>query len=143
MGAQTSQRSDALVPAAVLILRLVIGVVFIMHGAQKLFGAFGGGGIDGTGQFFGSLGLQPATFWAWVVALVEFVGGIALAIGLLSRWAGLLLAIDMAVAAIVVHIPNGFFVSNGGVELVLILFVASLFFVAYGGGKLSIDGMRA
>lgn len=138
-----NEQTNALVPAAILVLRAAVGVVFIMHGAQKLFGAFGGGGIGGTEQFFGSLGLQPATFWAWLVALVEFGGGLALAIGLLSRWVGLLLAIDMAVAGIVVHLQNGFFVSNGGVELVLILFAASLFFVANGGGKLSVDAARS
>lgn len=136
-----NERTNALVPTAILVLRAVVGVVFLMHGAQKLFGAFGGG-IGGTAQFFGSLGLQPATLWAWVVALVEFGGGVALAIGLLARWVGLLLAINMAVAAIVVHLPNGFFASNGGVEFVLTLLAASLFFVAYGAGKLSVDAAR-
>ena len=144
MNAQTNQdRVNALVPAAVLVLRIVVAVVFMMHGAQKLFGAFGGGGISGTAGFLGSLGLQPATFWAWVVGLVEFGGGLALGIGLLARWVGLLLAINMAVAAIVVHVPNGFFASNGGVEFVLTLFAASLFFIAYGGGRLSVDGVRS
>ncbi len=139
MSATAGKQFASVVPVAVMILRLVIGVVFIMHGAQKLFGAFGGGGIEGTAQFFGSLGLAPATFWAWVVALVEFGGGIAMAIGLFARWAGLLLAINMAVAAVVVHWPNGFFASDGGVEFVLTLFAGSLFFAAYGSGKLSVD----
>lgn len=143
MREQVNSGMSWLVPAAVLVLRLVVGVVFMMHGAQKLFGAFGGGGISGTTGFMGSLGLQPAAFWAWVLALVEFGGGVSLAVGLLSRWAALLLAIDMAVATILVHLPNGFFVSNGGIELVLILFAASLFFVAYGSGKLSVDAIRA
>jgi len=139
MSSTADKQFDSIVPVAVMILRLVIGVVFIMHGAQKLLGAFGGAGIDGTAQFFGSLGLEPAMFWAWVVALVEFGGGIAMAIGLLARWAGLLLAINMAVATIVVHLPNGFFASDGGVEFVLTLFAGSLFFAGYGSGKLSVD----
>jgi len=141
----TSARNQPspLVSVVVLALRLVVGVVFVMHGAQKLFGAFGGGGIEGTAQFFGSLGLAPATFWAWVVGLVEFLGGIALAIGLLGRWVGVALAINMLVAGVVVHLPNGFFVGNGGVEFVLTLFAASVFFVGYGSGRWSVDGMRS
>ncbi len=143
MATSTQNQAGALVPVVVLILRLVIGVVSVMHGAQKLFGAFGGGGIAGTAQFFGSLGLAPATLWAWVVGLIEFVGGIALAIGLLGRWVGLALAVNMLVAGIVVHLPNGFFVSNGGVEFVLTLMAASLFFVGYGSGKWSVDARRS
>ncbi|MER3457834.1 MAG: DoxX family protein, partial [Chloroflexota bacterium] len=68
---------------AILILR-VVGLLFIGHGAQKLFGWFGGQGLAGTAQWLGSLGLQPARFWAVVAGLAELLGGIGLALGLFT-----------------------------------------------------------
>ena len=90
---------------AVLSLRVVLGIIFIYHGYQKLFG-----GLAGTGQFFASLGIPLASFFAVIVALVEFFGGIALLIGFLTRWASVLLGIGMLVAFFLVHLKNGFLI---------------------------------
>jgi putative oxidoreductase len=118
-----------------LILRLAVGAVFAMHGWQKLT-VMGVGGVAG---FFGSLGIPFPEVAALVVTLVELVGGLALILGLGTRLAGALLAIDMLVALLLVHLPNGFAVENGGYEFVLVLLAASLFFALSGPGRLSLD----
>ena len=82
---------------ASLLLRVVLGLVFIMHGAQKLFGAFGGGGISGTAGFLGQLGFPAAGFFAVILAIVEFFGGLFVLVGLFTRYASLLIAIDMII----------------------------------------------
>ncbi|MFC6356196.1 DoxX family protein [Luethyella okanaganae] len=131
--------------ASPLVLRLVLGFIFVAHGSQKLFGAFGGGGIPGTAAFFESLAVQPATLWAIAVALVEFAGGIALAVGFLSKIAAACIAIDMAVAVAVFNGPNGFFVetSTGGWELNFILIAMCVSIILTGAGRYSIDhGLR-
>lgn len=122
-----------------LILRLAVGAVFFAHGAQKLFGWFGGPGIAGTAGFFGQIGLAPAAFWAWVVAFTEFFGGIALILGLVTSVAAVLLAINMAVALFAVHLRNGFFLSNGGAEYVLTLFAASVALALTGPGAWALN----
>ncbi|MBS3155800.1 DoxX family protein [Candidatus Woesearchaeota archaeon] len=119
---------------APLLLRLALGAVFIVHGAQKLFG-----GITGTTGFFDSVGIPLAGVFAVVVALVEFLGGIALVLGVLTRYASLLLAINMLVALLVVHLKNGFFVSNSGFEFVLVLLAGSLALLIRGPGKIAIQ----
>ncbi len=119
---------------APLLLRLALGAVFIVHGAQKLFG-----GITGTTEFFAGIGIPLAGFFAVIVALVEFLGGIALVLGVLTRYASLLLAIDMLVALLVVHLKNGFFVSNGGFEFVLVLLAGSLALLLRGPGKIAVQ----
>ena len=123
---------------AVLSLRVVLGIIFIYHGYQKLFG-----GLAGTGQFFASLGIPLASFFAVIVALVEFFGGIALLIGFLTRWASVLLGISMLVAFFLVHLKNGFLVSNGGVEFVLALIAGLATLKILGAQKLSVDGLIA
>lgn len=122
-----------------LALRLGVGVVFFVHGAQKLFGWFGGFGLTGTAGFFGNLGLAPAVFWAWVVALTETFGGLALILGLFTSVAGALLLIDMLVAFFLVHLKNGFFVNKGGFEFVLTLGVAALALALAGAGRFALD----
>jgi len=119
---------------APLLLRLALGAVFIVHGSQKLFG-----GIAGTTAFFGSAGIPLAALFAWVVALVEFLGGITLVLGVLTRYASLLLAINMLVALLVVHLKNGFSVSNGGFEFVLVLLAGTLALLIRGPGKIAIQ----
>ena len=116
-----------------LILRVIVGIVFIVHGYLKL------AGLEGTGGFLSSLGVPAAGFFAIVVALVEFFGGIALVVGLFTRYVGLLLAIDMLFAIILFHGKNGFLLSNGGYEFVLVLLAASIFFLLHGAGKYSLD----
>jgi len=90
------------------ILRSFVGVIFMAHGAQKLFGAFGGPDLEGAARFFEQLGFVPGEAWAFTVAIVEFIGGAALLVGLLTRYAALLLAGIMAVAMIAVHMLRTF-----------------------------------
>jgi putative oxidoreductase len=122
-------------PWGIALLRVVTGIILLMHGQQKLF-EFGLGGV--TGMMTG-LGVPAPGFMALVVTLVEVVGGIALILGAFTRIAALLIAIDMLVAFFLVHIPNGFFASNGGVELVLMLATAGVALVLTGPGAMALD----
>ncbi|MFN8663441.1 MAG: DoxX family protein [Thermomicrobiales bacterium] len=124
-------------PWGIALLRVVTGIIFLMHGQQKLF-EFGIGGV--TGMMTG-LGVPAPGLMAIVVTLVELVGGIALILGAFTRIAGLLVAIDVLVAFFLVHMPNGFFASNGGVELVLILATAGVTLVLTGPGAMAVDSM--
>ncbi len=122
-----------------LALRIPAGIIFVAHGAQKLFGSFGGNGLEGTGQWMASLGLEPGYLMALAAGSAEFFGGIAILIGLLTRPAALALAVTMAVAIVAVHLPNGLFMSNNGYEFGLALLAISVALVFNGGGKLSLD----
>lgn len=124
---------------APVIIRVALGVVFIMHGAQKLFGAFGGPGIEGVVGFVGSLGFTPALFWAWTLALVEFIGGVLLVAGVFVRSIAFLIAIDMIVAWMMVHGSKGFFVGSGGYEFVFVLLAMSLAVMLHGSDKMSVS----
>lgn len=116
-------------------VRLAVGAIFLVHGGQKLFVW----GFAGVAQYMTRQGIEPAMFWAVVVTLVEFFGGIAVLIGLLTRPAALLLAVDMLVAILVVHIPNGFFIQNNGIELALALLGACLTLLLGGAGRASVE----
>ena len=122
-----------------LALRIPVGVIFAAHGAQKLFGWFGGYGLEGTGQFFGSIGLSPGTVMALLAGAAEFFGGLALIVGLLARPAAASLAFTMLVAIFAVHFSKGFFMDTGGYEYALALFAASLSLMFSGAGRLSVD----
>lgn len=122
-----------------LILRVPVGLILAAHGAQKLFGWFGGYGLEATGQWMASIGLGPGLLMAFLAGAAEFFGGLALVLGLLTRPAALANAVAMAVATFVVHLENGLFMSNNGYEYALILLAASLTLMIAGGGKLSID----
>jgi putative oxidoreductase len=124
---------------AVLILRLFLGFAFTMHGSQKLLGAFGGGGVSGVAGMMGKLGIEPSLLWAWVVSITEFVGGVCLFFGFLTRFRAAGLVIDMAVAVVKVHLVNGFFVGKNGIELPLTFGVIALAIVLTGPGSLSMD----
>ncbi|CAN5540510.1 MAG: DoxX family protein [Actinomycetota bacterium] len=128
-----------MIDLALLILRVVIGAIFIAHGAQKLFGSFGGPGLEGTTGFFGQLGIKPAGAMALAAGLAEFVGGILLAAGFLTPIAALALIATMAVAAVKVHLGNGFFATEGGYEYNLALSVVALTFILAGAGAYSLD----
>jgi len=124
---------------AYLPIRLGVGVTMAAHGAQKLFGWFGGYGLQGTGQFFAeNLGLKPGVLMAAMAGGTELIGGLLLIAGLLTRVAGISLAGTMAVAIITAH-SSAFFASNGGMEYPLTLLLASLTLAIGGGGKLSVD----
>lgn len=122
-----------------VLIRLTAGVIFVAHGAQKLFGSFGGYGLEGTGQWMASIGLEPGYLMALGAGSAEFFGGIALLVGLLTRPAALLLAVTMLVAIITVHLPNGLFMSNNGYEFGLAMLALSVALVCNGGGRFSLD----
>ena len=122
-----------------LLIRIVLGVVFAAHGAQKLFGWFGGFGIAGTGGWLASMGFRPARLHATVSGLSEFGGGLLLAFGLLTPLGAAAVAGVMLVAIATVHIPNGFFNSAGGYEFNLTLVVTALALAFTGPGRYSLD----
>ena len=125
-------------PLAEPMLRATAGLFLMPHGAQKLFGWFGGYGLDATGQFFATkLGLPPAL--ALVTGLIEFFGGLALAIGFLTRPAAALVTGMMVVATLQVHLAKGFFWTDGGFEYPLMWGILALSFVLRGGGAFSVD----
>lgn len=115
----------------IAILRMVVGIVFAAHGAQKLFSI----GLGGVTHMFHGLGIPLAHPAAIVVTIVEFAAGIALILGIGTRYAALLLAIDMAVAIGKVHLHNGFFASKGGYEFALTLLAACVALALTGPGS--------
>lgn len=125
--------------AGLLIIRLVVGLTMIGHGAQKLFGWFGGGGLEKTGTGFDSMGLKPGKFIAVTTGLGEFIGGILLALGLLTFVGSLLITIIMIGAVLTVHIKNGFWSSNGGFEYQFTIIVVAIGIALTGAGSYSID----
>ncbi|MDR3438680.1 DoxX family protein [Telmatospirillum sp.] len=130
----------ALTPLAEPMVRVATGLLLLPHGAQKLFGWFGGYGLAATGQFFSTkLGL-PASL-ALIGGLIEFVGGLMLAAGLVTRPVAALIAGMMAVAVIQVHLPAGFFWTSGGFEYPLLWGLLALSFVVRGGGRYSLDAL--
>jgi putative oxidoreductase len=130
--------SDSFAP---MVLRVPAGIIFMAHGAQKLFGAFGGYGLEGTGQWMASIGLEPGYLMALMAGSAEFFGGLAILIGLLVRPAAAALAFAMLVAIFAVHIGNGLFMSNNGYEFALSLLAIAVSLLISGGGNLSLDRM--
>src|SRR5947209_4533201 len=123
----------------ILMVRAVVGAVLAAHGAQKLFGAFGGHGLEGTGQFFESMGFRPGRRYATLAGLSEFGGGLLLVLGLFTPL-GAAAAIGMMISAIVaVHQDNGFFNSDSGYEFPLVLAVTAAGVGFTGAGSLSFD----
>jgi putative oxidoreductase len=124
-----------------LLLRLTVGLTLAAHGAQKLFGWFGGPGLDVIGQFFEPLGFYPGRRHALLAGLVETGGGLFLALGFLTPIAAALVFSVMLVAAGSAHAKKGFFVTNGGYEYTLVLGVAGLTVAFTGPGALSLDAL--
>jgi putative oxidoreductase len=122
-----------------LIIRVVLGVVFVAHGTQKLFGWFGGFGIAGTGGWLASMGFRPARLHATVSGLSELGGGLLLAFGLLTPLGAAAVAGVMIVAIATVHLPNGFFNTPGGYEFNLTLAATALALAFTGPGRYSLD----
>ncbi|HEX7999801.1 MAG TPA: DoxX family protein [Pyrinomonadaceae bacterium] len=120
-------------------VRLTLGLIFIGHGAQKVLGAFGGRGLSasvaGDAPWFF---MRPSWLWLGAAALSEFIGGILILAGLLTRVGAFLIAVTMFVAIFAVHWPN-FFLTNRGIEFALALLGMAVALVIAGGGKLSVD----
>lgn len=126
-----------------LALRVPVGIIFAAHGAQKLFGWFGGYGLEGTAGWLESIGLAPGLLMALLAGGAEFFGGLALVLGLLTRPAAFALSIAMLVAIFSVHFANGLFMSNNGYEFALALLAASVSLLLSGAGKASVDALIA
>jgi len=124
---------------APLALRIPIGIIYMAHGSQKLFGWFGGYGLEGTGQWMASIGIEPGVLMAFLAGSGEFFGGLLLLIGLLTRPAAFVTAFAMIVAILSVHIGNGLFIANNGYEFGLALLAASVSLLISGAGKASLD----
>lgn len=118
----------------ITVIRVVVGIVFLMHGGQKLF-IWGFGGVA---AFLGQLGVPAPMLASIIVTLVEFLGGLALFVGLFTQWAAILLAINMATAILIVHLPNGFFLPEG-FEYPLTLLAANVALALLGSGEASVD----
>lgn len=117
-----------------LVLRLALGVVFIVHGAQKLFVL----GMGGTAEMLARMDIPAASLVGPLLAVVEPLAGVAILLGLLTRLAALAVALDMLGAILLFHLPNGFFVPMG-VEFPMMLFAAGLALAVLGPGPFSID----
>jgi len=124
---------------ALLALRLVVGLTFAAHGAQKLFGVFGGGGIAGTAGAFDQIGLRPVKLQAWVAAAAEFVAGLLIALGLATPFAAAALIGVMTAAVLSVHLPYGFFNTSNGYEYNLVLAAAAFALAGTGPGDWSLE----
>jgi putative oxidoreductase len=124
---------------ALLILRLVVGLLFAGHGAQKLFGVFGGGGLDSTAGTFDSIGLRPGWLHARAAGTAEFAGGLLIALGLFTPFAAAALIGVMIAAILTVHAKNGIWNTNQGYEFNLVMIAAVLALAGAGAGAWSLD----
>lgn len=128
---------------AALVLRVPVGIILAAHGAQKLFGWFGGYGLEGTGQWMASIGLEPGYLMALLAGSAEFFGGLALVLGLLTRPAAAVSAFTMLVAIFSVHFEHGLFLTNNGYEYALTLFAATVALAIQGAGSYAADNAIA
>lgn len=123
------------------LLRTTVGLTLAAHGAQKLFGWFGGPGLEATGQGFAMLGFQPGRRYAQRAGLIEMGSGLLLTLGFLTPIAAAVVLSVMLVAAVSVHVKQGFFITSGGYEYNLVLGVAGLTLAFTGPGALSLDAL--
>lgn len=122
-----------------LLLRVVVGLMMVAHGAQKAFGWFQGGGPQGTVKMMQSLNIYPPVLWAYVNAIAEFFGGMLTALGLLWPIGPLLVIGNMTVAIAKVHWSKGFWSTKGGYEFPLLILANALVLGVMGAGTLSLD----
>jgi len=130
MTTETLTTTPSRLSLGLAVLRVVVGTIFAVHGAQKLFGS----GIPGTTAFFAQIGAPLPALTAPLVSILELGGGLALILGLLTPVVAALLALDMLGAILLVHLPAGFSVAEGGYEFVLTLFGASVALALTGPG---------
>lgn len=135
----TAARGSLPTEVARTVLRVVLGVVMIAHGWQKM----AGGGLSGTGEAFAGMGMPAPGLTGPLVALLELVGGVAVLLGLLTSLLAGLYALTMLGAVVLVHASNGFFAADGGIELTLVLLATSLYLAVAGAGRVSLDALIA
>ena len=122
---------------ALFLVRVTMGVIFVGHGLQKVFGLFGGPGIDGVTAMLSGMGFAYPGVWAWMVSLSEAIGGLFLVLGIMPRTSAGLIVIIMSVAIAKVHGSHGLFASNNGFEYPLLILVTAVFLISSGGGRFS------
>ena len=127
---------DTFRPITELLVRLMAGGALAFHGYQILFG-----NIEGAGRFFESVGFEDGLFWAWVVGILEFGGGLLLALGLLTRLAAAAIIVFLIVAIAVYHWPFGFNWEARGIEYPLFWAIVVFHFLVQGGGRFSLDAL--
>jgi putative oxidoreductase len=126
---------DSMKPIAETFVRIVVGIMFLMH----VMGKFNAGPAGVAANVMAKNGLEPAILWAYVIIFLESVGGVCLIIGLFTRFFAAALAIEMLVALLVVHLPKGYAASGGGYEYVLLIGAACFLIAIRGGGPYSVD----
>jgi putative oxidoreductase len=124
---------------ALIVLRLVVGLLFAGHGAQKLFGSLGGAGLDATAENFDRMGLRPGGFHARAAGMAELLGGSLLALGLFTPFAALMIVAVMTAAVMTVHGKNGVWNTEGGFEFNLVLIAVAFAVTGIGPGDWSLD----
>jgi len=122
----------------ILVLRLALGIMFVAHGLQMVFGLFGGPGVKGFSQMLSGLGFAPAMFWSYIASYTVLLGGLLVIIGVQTRLAAILLLIFILTAGIKVHLNKGFFLSNGGFEYTFVIAAICLALILLGPGKFSV-----
>jgi len=128
---------EAVLPVAETLLRIVVGIMFLMHVSMK----FKLGANAVAANIFAKNGFQPALLWAYVVMFLELFGGVCLVAGVFTRFVAAALAIEMLIALLVVHLPRGYFAAGGGYEYVLLIGAACFFLALRGGGPYSVDAL--
>lgn len=124
-----------MLPLAETFVRIVVGAMFLMHVSAKF--KIGAGAV--AANIFAKNGFEPALAWAYVTMFIELVGGVCLIIGLFTRFVAALLAIEMLIALLFVHLPKGYAAGSGGYEYVLLIGAACFFIAMRGGGPYSVD----
>ncbi len=127
-----------MIDAALLLLRAWLGITFVLHGGQKLFGWFGGG-IPRTSRYLEDLGIRPGRFWAVLAGLGEFGGGILVGLGFLTPLGALAIIITMIVAIAAAAGRHGFWIEHGGYEYNLLIIVVALAIMLSGPGAYALD----
>ncbi len=124
---------------ALLVVRLWLGITFVLHGSQKLFGWFGGGGITGTSRYLEGLGIRPGRFWAVLAGLGELGGGLLIGLGLLTPLGALMIIITMVVAIAAAAGKHGFWFERGGYEYNLLIIAVATALILAGPGVYALD----
>jgi putative oxidoreductase len=122
-----------------LVVRLVVGLLFVGHGSQKLFGVLGGGGLKGTADMFDAISLRPGHLHARAAGAAEAVGGALLALGLVTPVGAAMVIAVMVAATVTVHLPRGIWNSNGGYEYPVVMIAVAFALAGVGPGRWSLD----